>query len=252
MKKISFGLLLLISGFGLIPNVSADSVCTQIVTAAVNYRGECQYFSNPCQVPSTMKKVPSCDLVEHEVGLSLEDKAAQRRTTFFRARPAENNQLADKTYNRTYRRYGSGSLTRGNVNRSGRLQERNTRQHSGALGRSTINTKTSGPEQSSIRRTSTYKRVARATGIKRTGLLEDTTKWNVQKERHSSAFPTDFSARNWESNTQTRIKERSERKRADRRMYLESLEKDKLSILKRGGYRHSRVGDLHNYTQREE
>lgn len=255
MKKISFALALIIGSMYLAPVTTAQSVCTQVVTAAVNYRGECQLFANPCQVPSDWKTLPtsSCEAVSTKEGISLETRAEQRRQQFFRAKPAENKQLESKIYEQpAHMSYGTGALTRGNVNRSGSMQERNTRKFTNRYGRSSQNTKTAGTGRTSALRTGTYKRMARAAGLSRTGAFESKPKWSTQQQRHSKSVPTDFDNRPWESETQIRVKAQIEKKRAQREKYLESMDGDRMDVLTRGGYRESSTGDLDNYTERTE
>lgn len=250
MKKLSFGLISFLFTFIYFP-VQAESMCSQVVQAAVNYRGECQQFSNPCQVPKDWKKVPSCDLIEANTGVSLEEKSTNRRYTFFRAKPAENQAVDAVTY-KTNNRYGSGNLTRGNVNRTGDLDEKNTRKYTTRYGRSSLHTKSAGANATSIKDKGTYQRIARASGPLRTGYLENKPKWEVQQQNHVKKLGTDFENKPWESNIQTQIKERLEKKRKQKEAYLDSLEKDKMDVLKQGGYRDSSIGDLNSYTERSE
>lgn len=255
MKKICLILGLLFGAGVLVTPVSAESVCSQVVTAAVNYRGECQYFANPCQVPADMKKVPSCDLVETSDGVSLEEKNEMRRQAYFRTKPAENNQLASITYEKratNYRGFGSGTLTRGNVNRSGVLEAKNTRKFSNNLVRSSYYTKTAGGDESTNLRSGMFRRAARASGPERTGVFENKPKWSVQQQRHAAELPTDFANKPWESEVQTRIKEYQARKRAERAAYRQSVEdSDGMSELRQGGYRESSIGELERYIERE-
>lgn len=109
--------LFTLSTFTLSGVASAQTMCTQVIQAAVSPNGICQEFSTPCDVPEDWKSVPSCDLVNQENTntVSLESKMNDRivkMRAFWEMKKAERKSTEPTETNRNFSRIGSGAITR--------------------------------------------------------------------------------------------------------------------------------------------
>lgn len=112
--------LFTLSAFALSGVASAQTMCAQMIQAAVDPNGMCQEFATPCDVPEDWKSVPSCDLINQEVSTStsLEAKMNGRiakMRAYWDMKKAAKAEAGEQVTNKNFNRIGSGTFTRSNL-----------------------------------------------------------------------------------------------------------------------------------------
>ncbi len=178
---------------------SAQTMCAQMIQAAVSPNGSCQEFATPCDVPADWKSVPSCDLINQEASTktSLEARMNGRISkmrAYWDIKKAAKAAAAKKVSNKNFNRIGSGTMTRSNLTTK-RLPTSNGSSTKG-IRAFTDKDYTSDVAERYSRRggyeregdTTSAERIKRRmarpsfrsrTDARRTGKLNTTVKWNV-------------------------------------------------------------------------